>query len=192
MILHEVAHGAVAYSLGDPTAKYEGRLTLNPVSHIDPFGSIFLPLIMLITSLQFGKVLIFGYAKPVPINPHNFKDKKWGELKVAISGPASNFLIALMFGILMRFLGPANILFYYFKIIVELNLMLMIFNLIPIPPLDGHWILFSLLPRGFENFKNILSQYGMFILLFIVFFAFNWVINITSFLFSLITGYGFY
>src|SRR5574343_1122969 len=98
VIIHELAHGYVAYSLGDPTAKYEGRLTLNPLKHLDPFGSVILPLLLLLATG--GQGPIFGWAKPVPVNPYNFKDQKWGTLKVAIVGPATNFAIAIFFGLL--------------------------------------------------------------------------------------------
>ena len=192
VIIHEVAHGAVAYSLGDRTAKYEGRLTLNPIKHLDFFGSLLLPLLMLVAT--FGRGPIFGWAKPVPINPYNLRDKKWGELKVAIAGPGVNFLMAIIFGIIVRFANlPSSSAFLFFiSIIIIQNLLLGVFNLIPIPPLDGHWILFSLLPERFANFKIILNQYSLFILLFIIFFGFSWVIKIVSLLFSLITGYSFY
>jgi Zn-dependent protease len=188
VIIHEVAHGAMAYSLGDPTAKYEDRLTLNPLKHLDLFGSVILPLFLVLTKSS----IIVGWAKPVPINPYNFRDKKWGELKVAFSGPASNFIIALIFGLIIRFFNPASPLLEFLGFIVKLNLILMIFNLIPVPPLDGHWILFSLLPESFSNFKNILNQYGLLILLFIIFFGFYGINFIALFLFSLITGYSFY
>jgi len=188
VMIHEIAHGAVAYSLGDPTAKYQGRLTLNPIKHIDPIGSVFLPLVLLL--LTAGRGPIFGWAKPVPINPYNFKDQKWGNFKVAIAGPGSNFLIAIIFGLLIRFtsIPLTSPLILFFSIIIMQNLLLGVFNLIPVPPLDGSWIAFSLLPEKFNNLKNFLSQYGMFILLFIIFFEFNWIIKIIEFLFTIITG----
>src|SRR3989344_3025740 len=89
VIIHELAHGSIAYSLGDPTAKHEGRLTLNPLKHLDPFGSIALPVLLFIS----GSSILVGWAKPVPINPYNFKDQKWGTLKVSVAGPAANFAI---------------------------------------------------------------------------------------------------
>src|SRR5574343_425811 len=104
VIIHELAHGYVASSLGDPTAKYEGRLTLNPLKHLDPFGSIILPLLLFIA----GSPVLFGWAKPVPVNPYNFRDKKWGEIKVSIAGPLSNISLAIVFGLILRFL-PASI-----------------------------------------------------------------------------------
>ena len=100
VIIHELAHGYVAYSLGDPTAKYAGRLTLNPIKHLDLFGSIILPLLLFFSHSPF----LFGWAKPVPVNPYNFSDKKYGEIKVSIAGPASNLSLAIIFGLILRFL----------------------------------------------------------------------------------------
>ena len=123
VIIHELAHGSVAYSLGDPTAKYAGRLTLNPLKHLDPFGSVILPLLLFLSGSQF----LIGWAKPVPINPYNFKDQKWGPLKVAVSGPASNIIVALIFGLLIRFI-PSSLfisapgLFLMFAFTVWINI----------------------------------------------------------------------
>jgi Zn-dependent protease len=175
IILHELAHGNMAYSLGDPTAKYEGRLTLNPLKHLDPFGSVILPLLLFMLSLGgAGAGFILGWAKPVPVNPYNFKDQKYGQLKVALAGPASNIALAIIFGLFLRLI-PANLfillpgmslIFFY---IVRINLMLAIFNLLPIPPLDGSWILFNFLPDKFAKIKMFLQQYGLFILIFLLF-----------------------
>jgi len=171
VIIHELAHGSVAYSLGDPTAKYEGRLTLNPLKHLDPLGSVILPLLLLVATN--GQGPIFGWAKPVPINPYNFKDQKWGTLKVAISGPATNFGIAIIFGLIIRFLNMPQTtpLIELLGIITIYNFIWGIFNLVPVPPLDGSWILFRLLPARLENVKMFLQQYGMFILIFLLFFG---------------------
>ena len=192
VIIHELAHGYVAYSLGDPTAKYEGRLTLNPLKHLDPFGSVILPLLLLLATG--GQGPIFGWAKPVPINPYNFKDQKWGALKVAISGPATNFGIAIIFGLFIRFLSFPEIapLIQLLGIIVFYNFLWGIFNLIPIPPLDGSWILFHLMPRGSEKIKFFLQQYGLFILIFFIFFGGLTGLGILAQLFyNLTTGVGF-
>jgi Zn-dependent protease len=171
VIIHELAHGYVAFSLGDPTAKYAGRLTLNPLKHLDPFGSVILPLLLLLATA--GQGPIFGWAKPVPINPYNFKDQKWGTLKVAISGPATNFGIAIIFGLIIRFLKmPATVPFIeLLGIITIYNFLWGIFNLVPIPPLDGSWILFRFLPPAAEKFRLWLQQYGLFILIFFIFFG---------------------
>lgn len=190
VIIHELAHGSVAYSMGDPTAKYAGRLTLNPLKHLDPLGSVILPLLLFIS----GSSILIGWAKPVPINPYNFKDQKWGALKVAIAGPATNFALAIFFGLLIRFL-PASFfvlipgMFLIFSFIVQINIMLAIFNLLPIPPLDGSWILFSLLPQRFDKLKTFISQYGMFILIFlIVFGGLAGMGIITRLIYQIITG----
>jgi Zn-dependent protease len=184
VIIHEVAHGAMANYLGDPTAKYSGRLTLNPIKHIDPVGSILVPLFLVLM----GSGVLFGWAKPVPINPYNFRDQKYGSAKVSLAGPLSNFSLALIFGLIIRFFPlPSNILFI-FGIIVYINLILCIFNLIPIPPLDGSHILFTFLPYSMEYIKNFFNQYGMFILLFLVFFFLGPVFIFISFLFKAITG----
>ncbi|TSC93804.1 MAG: membrane-associated zinc metalloprotease [Parcubacteria group bacterium Licking1014_1] len=172
VIIHELAHGSVAYSLGDPTAKYDGRLTLNPLKHLDPFGSIILPLLL----FAGGSPMLIGWAKPVPINPHNFKDQKWGTLKVAIAGPSSNMAVALFFGLLLRavpldFFAMAPGMFLIFSFTVWINIILAIFNLLPIPPLDGSWILLRFLPDRFEKTKIFLHQYGLFILIFFIFFG---------------------
>ena len=169
VIIHELAHGSVALALGDQTAKYEGRLTLNPLKHLDPFGSIILPLLLLFATA--GQGPIFGWAKPVPINPYNFKDQKWGTLKVSIAGPATNFAIAIIFGLIIRIINlPPTIPFIeMLGIITIYNFLWGMFNLVPIPPLDGSWILFRFLPRGWEKGKMFLQQYGLFILIFFIF-----------------------
>lgn len=188
VIIHEVAHGGVAYYLGDQTAKYAGRLTLNPLKHLDPMGSIFLPALLII----FNSPILFGYAKPVPINPYNFKDQKYGSLKVALAGPASNLLVALFFGLILRFV-PAILgipgLVLMFSYIIYINILLAVFNLIPVPPLDGSHILFALLPYQAIEVQRFLRQFGMFILLFIIFFAFPYLLTIINFIFTLITGF---
>jgi Zn-dependent protease len=190
VIAHELAHGYVAYSLGDPTAKYEGRLTLNPLKHLDPFGSIILPLLLFIA----GSPFLFGWAKPVPINPYNFTDKKYGEIKVSAAGPASNFLLAIFFGLLLRFI-PNEIILNNLGIeialryIIIINLWLAVFKLIPVPPLDGSWILFSFLPDSLQYVKIFLKQYGILILVFLIFFASSAWFSIIGILFQLITGH---
>lgn len=190
VIIHELSHGYVAYSLGDPTAKYEGRLTLNPLKHLDPFGSVILPLLLFIA----GSPFLFGWAKPVPVNPYNFSDKKYGEIKVSVAGPASNFAIAIVFGLLMRFL-PSQILFANQGIeialgyIVAINIWLAVFNLIPIPPLDGSWILFSFLPASWQRVKFFLKQYGVVILVLLILFGGTAWSAITGIIFQLITGH---
>jgi len=186
IMIHEIAHGSMAYSLGDPTAKNEGRLTLNPLKHLDPFGSIILPFLLLL--LTFGRGPIFGWAKPVPINPFNFRDQKWGTLKVAIAGPAMNFLIAIIFGLLIRFFPLPTTMSILFSIITVYNLAWGIFNLVPIPPLDGSHILFTFLGERFLNIRLFLHQYGLFILILFIFFGLQWVFRLAGIIYYFITG----
>ena len=195
IIIHEIAHGSVANSLGDPTAKYAGRLTLNPIKHIDPFGTIILPLLLVIMRSPF----VIGWAKPVPINPYNFRDQKWGVLKVSIAGPSTNFLLAVIFSLFNRFLPLSGEIksgiilsfisnqqetlfsllqssllapfFLLFTIIAIYNFAWGIFNLVPIPPLDGSHILFTFLSEKYADIKSFLRQYSLFILIFFLFFG---------------------
>ncbi|MBL7156342.1 MAG: site-2 protease family protein [Candidatus Pacebacteria bacterium] len=145
IVLHEIAHGYTAYKLGDPTAKYAGRLTLNPLAHLDPVGSFLVPLFTLVMTL--GRGPMFGWAKPVPINPYNFTDQKYGQLKVAIAGPAMNFLVALILGLILKFFALPYIVWSIFSTARILNIYLGAFNLIPIPPLDGSHILSAFLNK---------------------------------------------
>ncbi len=183
-VVHEIAHGAAAYSLGDSTAKNSGRLTLNPLKHIDPFGSIALPFILYISTA--GRGPIFGWAKPVPVNPYNFKDQKWGQLKVAIAGPATNFVVGLFFALIVKFLVLPEPVGFMFFTVSYYNFAWAIFNLVPIPPLDGSWVLFALLPQRLWRLKAFLESYGFFLLLAFIFLGINWVFRSAFFLFNLI------
>jgi len=189
-VIHEYMHGWMADRLGDPTAKNEGRLTLNPISHIDFFGSIFLPFLLIITGSRF----IIGWAKPVPYNPYNLRDQKYGDLKVAIAGPMANFITALFFGLLLRFFGEwmlsiNPIVPELLTIIVFINLLLMIFNLIPIPPLDGSKVVAAFLPYEWKLKFYRIEPYGIFIIIFLLMFGlFSLIWPLLMFLFNLIIG----
>lgn len=185
IIIHEIAHGSVALLLGDTTAKNEGRLTLNPLKHIDFFGTIILPFFLLLATGGQGPV--FGWAKPVPINPYNFRDKRWGQLKVAVAGPAVNFLIAIIFGLLVRFTDLPKNFSELMTVIVFYNFLWGLFNLLPIPPLDGSHILFSFLPRSMANLKNFLNQYGLVILVVLIFWGLGFLGN-GAYYFSYLIG----
>lgn len=197
-VVHEVAHGYMAYRLGDNTAKNEGRLTLNPIKHLDLFGSIFLPLILIITSSPF----FLAWAKPVPYNPYNLRDRKFGDLKVALVGPLSNLILAIIFGLISRVLyfyagasmeisgSLVNSIFLMTVVITQVNLILMIFNLIPLPPLDGSKILLTFLPARFKIYFYKYEQFGLILLLILIASnAFNFVSWLVYFLFSLIVGF---
>ncbi|MBN2197645.1 site-2 protease family protein [Candidatus Wolfebacteria bacterium] len=187
---HEYAHGFIAFRLGDSTAKDAGRLTLNPFAHIDLFGTVIIPLFLLF----YGGIFI-GWAKPVPYNPYNLKDKKYGSLKVGIAGPGANLLIALILGIFLRiallgFFGQ-NIFSPLFLsavgLIIYINIFLALFNLIPIPPLDGSKVLMDLFPDFAKGFMRI-GFVGIFFAMAIAFFVLP---TITNVIFELITGQGF-
>ena len=163
VILHELAHGLVAYWLGDKTAKDAGRLTLNPIKHIDPYMSILVPVVLFIL-----KAPVFGGAKPVPINSRNLKGKEWGMALVAFAGPFTNFLIALISFLIGYFSGvlrgnPDGIGFFIFMELIYLNLGFLLFNLIPIPPLDGSRILYAIAPDGVRNILSKMEVYGIII-----------------------------
>jgi len=193
VILHEVAHGYMANWLGDPTAKLQGRLTLNPVSHIDPVGSIMLPGLLAIMNSP----LLIGYAKPVPYNPHYLRGK-YDEALVAGAGPATNILLALVFGLLIRFgsMTMSPELFKAFATIVFINIVLALFNLMPIPPLDGSKVLSALLPgrigRSYElfcaNFERLGIFAGTFLLLILLYIFQDSFYGGVYFIFGLLTG----
>lgn len=154
--MHEVAHGYSAYKFGDDTAKNAGRLSLNPLSHLDPFGSVLLPIIMILTNFP----VVFGYAKPVPVNFHRLKFSKYASLVVALSGPLVN-LCLLVLGLIMINFFYFSLFFYYLVII---NTLLLAFNLIPIPPLDGSRLLRYFLPEKAMLFFDQVEKYGILII----------------------------
>lgn len=189
-IAHEVAHGFAALRYGDKTALYQGRLSMNPLVHIDMVGTIIVPLLLVILKSPIG----FGWAKPVPYNPLNFRNIRQGTRVVAVAGVLTNFALAILFGLLLRFFGstlaPSAAFIIY--LIVLTNLSLGIFNLVPIPPLDGSKILFSFLPSRFEKYQIVLERNGFFIvfglLLLMNFLHIDPITRTVVFFFQLITG----
>ena len=167
IIIHEVAHGYVALRNGDPTARMLGRLTLNPVPHIDPIGTVLVPLILLLPYFIYGHFpsILFGWARPVPVNPLNFRNHKWGEITVSAAGPLSNLMLAVAFAVLFRLAGSNQGLLYLANIGVSLNIILALFNLIPIPPLDGSHILARVLPRDLALTYQRLEPWGFMLIL---------------------------
>ncbi|MEK9185667.1 MAG: site-2 protease family protein [Patescibacteria group bacterium] len=197
VVIHEVSHGYAALALGDHTAEYEGRLTLNPIRHLDPIGSFLIPLLGYLS----GGIII-GWAKPVPFNPYNLNPKKWGlpaqagEALVAIAGPLSNIIIAVIFAVITRASLGASFATEPFLFItgylVFINIILAIFNLIPIPPLDGSKILFSLLPNDWQSFRQSIEHYGFFLVLIFVFFLWRFIAPLATHLFTLLVGMPFF
>ncbi len=192
IIFHEVAHGYVAEWLGDPTAKYAGRLTLNPIPHIDLVGSIIVPGLALLS----GSPFLLGWAKPVPVNPYNLRYGKWGEALTAFAGPATNIAIAIGAGFLVRFgfIGPEMLTVVF--IIVAANISLAILNMLPIPPLDGSKVVAAFLPPGLymryqelERMTYALGPFGLILILIIIvnFLSAPLAATVRS-LFALITG----
>ncbi len=194
VVIHEVAHGYMAYRLGDDTARFQGRLTLNPIKHLDLFGSILLPFFLLISHAGF----VVGWAKPVPYNPNNLRGGKMSIVLVAIAGIVANLGLAIAFGIIIRLfmasgliLGSVYTMTAFYKIassVVLVNIVLAFFNLIPIPPLDGSRVLFNLLSDKFRHMEAFLEQWGMFVLLFFIIFIWQYFSPVIYLIFSFLTG----
>jgi len=183
--LHEAAHGFVAYKLGDPTPKYADRITLNPINHLDIMGSFIVPAFFLLVTKGQGPV--FGWAKPVPINPNNFRDQRKGEMLVALAGPLSNISLALLAGGLARLVSsPA-----FFSALASaclINLGLAFFNLIPLPPLDGSHIILNIFPHKRWDIETFFRKYGLILFALFLFFGMDLVSPIIFKVFFLIIG----
>ena len=179
IVIHEVAHGYMANWLGDPTARLQGRLSANPLVHIDPLGSVIIPALLFFSNAG----ILFGWAKPVPYNPYNLRNQKWGEAMVAAAGPAVNVLLAIIFSVIIRSAEILSLSDSFIQLawyIVYINILLAMFNMLPIPPLDGSKILMSILPFSlqlqYRRFVMFTERYGMFamfafIFLFLLFFS---------------------
>lgn len=186
IIIHEIAHGFMAQKLGDDTARLAGRLSLNPIVHIDLFGTIILPILLFLFNLP-----IFGWAKPVPVNPNKMENPKLDFFIASLAGPLVNLLIAILFGLSIRFFDLPDFIHNFIVIMVQINLILMVFNILPIPPLDGSKVLGLFMSH--EKFF-ILQQYGMYILFGVIVLSsaipiIPFIINrVVGFFFALITG----
>ncbi|MCU0665878.1 MAG: site-2 protease family protein [Candidatus Omnitrophica bacterium] len=165
--VHEFSHGFVAYKLGDNTAKYSGRLSLNPLAHIDPFGTIILPILLYFTT---GGRFVFGYAKPVPVNTMALGHPKRDIGFVSLAGPLSNITFAFLLSLLVRFLHLPGASNYFLVSLININVILGVFNLLPIPPLDGSGILISLLPQRLAIIYSSLERYGFILLIVLILF----------------------
>ncbi|MDD3006142.1 MAG: site-2 protease family protein [Candidatus Pacebacteria bacterium] len=188
IVIHEFSHGWMADQLGDPTARFMGRLTLNPIPHIDPLGSVIVPLFLLLTRAGF----VIGWAKPVPYNPYNLKDQKKGPALVALAGPLSNLMVAVIFGVVVRLLvaqgNTANMTIALFDLIILYNVMLAMFNLVPLPPLDGSKILEAILPQSMRGGMQFLEKNYMLFLLIFIFFGFQYIAPVMAILYYVIAG----
>ncbi len=195
LTVHEFSHGFAAYLQGDETAKRMGRLTLNPIPHIDPIGTVLVPALFLLPMLIPGSgvpAMLFGWAKPVPFNPYNLRDGKRGIFWVGIAGPLSNFILFLISGFVLKYaftvVQPDNFLLEFLQVMLGLNFSLMLFNLIPIPPLDGSQIFFSLLSPQYGHIQQKIETYGsqiLMILLVVEFAVYPFIGNTIGFLYSL-------
>ncbi len=190
VVIHEVSHGYAALYFKDQTAKMAGRLTLNPIKHLDPVGSVLVPILLIVSHSPFP----FGWARPVPVNEQNLVGGKKALTMVAGAGVLANLLVAVVFGILIRIMvmiGFKNEAFLYISsIIVLINIGLAIFNLIPVPPLDGSKILLSLLPPKMFSFVRFIESYALILILLLVIFLwkFDFISPIIIFLFHFLTG----
>lgn len=188
VVIHEISHGYAAEYFGDKTARYAGRLTLNPLKHLDMFGSIILPLILILTKAHF----LVGWAKPVPYNPENLSNRKWGTVAVAVAGILANLAIAIIFGIVIRLATHFGIsyepLYSICGMIVFLNILLAFFNLMPFPPLDGSKILFAFLPARFAHWEFFLERYALVIFILFLFLVWPYLSPAIFFLFRLLVG----
>lgn len=178
VVIHEVSHGYAASALGDDTARYQGRLTLNPLNHLDPMGSFIIPFL----TYSLGGFII-GWARPVPYNPHNLRPGRFSEAMVAGAGPLSNIIVAIIFAIFLRL----GVFPEVAALIIFINIILAVFNLIPIPPLDGSKILFAFLP-SMSRLRGYLEQSGFIILLLFIFFAWQYFFPIVTLVFRFLTG----
>jgi Zn-dependent protease len=185
VVIHEVSHGFMARALGDTTAERLGRLTLNPLAHLDMVGSVILPIL---TKLSTG--FMFGYAKPVPYDPNQLIDRRWGPAKVAAAGPLANVLLALVFAGVVRFAVAGNydtvaLLAYS---VVWTNIILAGFNLMPVPPLDGHWLLNAVMPASWRGVRVVMHQNQWILLLVVLFIVFPAVSPLLSWVVGVLVG----
>jgi Zn-dependent protease len=188
VILHEVAHGYTAFRLGDPTARYAGRLTLNPLKHIDPFGTVILPLLLILARFPYP----VGWAKPVPVNPLLLRDPRRGMMLVGAAGPLSNVSVALVAAMILRTFPVSRVpfLFDLLSIACYLNILLCVFNLVPVPPLDGSRVVAGLLPPGLRRAYESITPYGFLIVIGLFYLGLleKVIIPLSDLIFSLLVG----
>jgi len=185
VVLHELSHGYAAVALGDPTPRLQGRLTLNPLKHLDPVGSFIVPIVILL--LTQGQS-VFGWARPVQWNPYNLKNRRSGELLIAAAGPCCNFLVAIIFSLVIRFAPLSESFVQIGSFVVMTNIVLGLFNLVPLPPLDGSHIFFSIMPARWSGVRMVIERYSIFFLLIALFIIWPLVSPLIYVLFHVLTG----
>lgn len=181
LTVHEFCHAWAGHLLGDVTAKREGRLTLNPIAHIDPFSTLFLPVALILI----GSPVVFGAAKPVPFNPYAVRYGKWGAALVAVAGPASNLIMAIFVGLFLRLFDLGGIAGIFLLQFVLINLAFFVFNMIPIPPLDGSRVLYAALPSSMQDVMDQMERYGILMIFVILLLLYKF---IGPFILSVVTG----
>lgn len=189
LTVHEFCHAWAGHMLGDITAKNEGRLTLNPLSHIDPYSTLLLPVALILL----GSPVVFGAAKPVPFNPYAVRYGKWGAALVAIAGPTSNLLMAIVVGTYLRFVDLGGVSGQFLLQFVIINLAFFVFNMIPIPPLDGSRVLYAAVPSSIQDVMDQMERYGLVIIFAFLFISYKFlspvIITVVTGLASLILGH---
>ena len=180
LTVHEFSHAWAGHILGDVTAKQHGRLTLNPVAHIDPYSTLLLPVALLLL----GSPVVFGAAKPVPFNPYAVRYGKWGAALVAVAGPASNLLMAIFVGLYLRFVPLSGVTGRFLLQFVFVNLAFFVFNMIPIPPLDGSRVLYAAAPSGMRDVMDQIENYGLIVIFAFLFISYSF---LSPFILSAVT-----
>lgn len=180
LTVHEFSHAWAGHMLGDVTAKQHGRLTLNPVAHIDPYSTLLLPVALILL----GSPVVFGAAKPVPFNPYAVRYGKWGAALVAVAGPASNLLMAIFVGLYLRFVPLGGVTGRFLLQFVFVNLAFFVFNMIPIPPLDGSRVLYAAAPSGMRDVMDQIENYGLIVIFAFLFISYSF---LSPFILSAVT-----
>ncbi len=184
VILHEMAHGYAALSQGDKTALYAGRLTFNPIKHLDLWGSILIPLFLILSGAGF----VIGWAKPVPYNPDNLRNQVWGKIWVAIAGVLTNITIAVIFGLIAQFVPLSENALSIVYMIVVTNIVLTVFNLVPIPPLDGSKIILAFVPHRYEKYVAVIERYSFIVLIVFILYGWQFISPVISRLFEILVS----
>ena len=181
LTVHEFCHAWAGHLLGDVTAKQHGRLTLNPVAHIDPYSTLMLPVALILL----GSPVVFGAAKPVPFNPYAVRYGKWGAALVAVAGPASNLVMAIFVGTYLRFVPVSGIAEQFLLQFVLINLAFFVFNMIPVPPLDGSRVLYAIAPSGMRDVLDQMERYGLIVIFVFLFISYSF---LSPYILTAVTG----